>query len=305
MLERIGAFIGGILITLGSWFLPHTPAYIPNLGAAVTSTELSDTINTFRTNTNDNLTRINQALSSSTSTDPGHKHSTSTITGTFGIAAGGTATTTYTYGVAIASGTQPFSTIAPGTTNNILQSNGTAWISSSFNGGGFPTTTISQLCESTLAAATNTITCSGFAARNRLTFYLYSPGLSSANGAFSMFFNNDMSNKYGYRGSWNNGTQTSSASSTNIAVLVPPANFGGAFSSWGTIENYGGQQKFVSVHSTSATTTANSILPDSHEIFGQYSSTTPQITTVSVITNAGTNGNFTPSTTLTIYGAWQ
>jgi len=74
-------------------------------------------------------TSLDYILRSATSSDPGHKHTTSTVTGTFGVAAGGTATSTYTYGVVVASGTQAFTTIAPGANGQLLTSNGVSWAS--------------------------------------------------------------------------------------------------------------------------------------------------------------------------------
>jgi hypothetical protein len=64
------------------------------LGASVSSTELSDTINTFRTNVNGSLIRINDELVNSTSVDPGHLHTTGGVSGTIAVANGGTGTST-------------------------------------------------------------------------------------------------------------------------------------------------------------------------------------------------------------------
>ena len=60
-----------------------------NLGASASTTQLTDTIGTFRNNVNGSLERINSALSDTTSTDPGHVHTSSAVSGTIAIAQGG------------------------------------------------------------------------------------------------------------------------------------------------------------------------------------------------------------------------
>ena len=53
-----------------------------NLGATVLETQLSDTLGTFRTNVNTSLANLNEAISATTSSDPGHTHSvSSSLTG--------------------------------------------------------------------------------------------------------------------------------------------------------------------------------------------------------------------------------
>jgi hypothetical protein len=60
------------------------------------------------------------------------------VTGTLPIANGGTGGTTYTANnVLLGNGTSAFQVVAPGTTGNILTSNGTTWTSSAPAGGGF------------------------------------------------------------------------------------------------------------------------------------------------------------------------
>ncbi len=66
------------------------------LGAAILQTELTDTINTFRTNTNTSLTLINAQLTDATSSNPGHFHELTNVSasGTLPINKGGVGTTT-------------------------------------------------------------------------------------------------------------------------------------------------------------------------------------------------------------------
>jgi hypothetical protein len=296
--------IGALLIALGSWLSPgHVTAPDPLGAAVVTSTQLSDTINTFRTNVNGSLDSLYHALSDTTSTDPGHKHSTSTITGTFGVAAGGTGTSTYVYGVPIASGTQPFSTIAPGTANNVLQSNGTAWISSSFNGGGFPTTTISQIGETVLSSPSTTVRVS-FPARQRLWIDFYSPSLTATTQQFNLTFNDDASTTYGYRTSLNNAADTVATGQTVIS-LSPYANTAQSMSFTGQVENISGFPHVVTIRQTVASSSpagTNTYIPDRYETVGVYGSTS-QITSVKM--TAVNTGSWATSTTFTVYGSWQ
>jgi len=108
------------------------------LGVSVSSTLISDTIGTFRTNVNGSLERINASLSDSTSTDPGHKHTTSTITGiTYlkPISEGGTANTTFTKGLVTASGTDAMSSLAVNSNGSIPIASGTAWVANTLTAG--------------------------------------------------------------------------------------------------------------------------------------------------------------------------
>jgi len=91
------------------------------LGATILQTEITDTIGTFRTNVNTSITNLNNALSNTTSTNPGHLHTTSTITGiTYlkPISEGGTGLT------------------SSGNSGNVLTSNGSNWISAESVSGG-------------------------------------------------------------------------------------------------------------------------------------------------------------------------
>jgi hypothetical protein len=57
---------------------------------------------------------------------------TLTLTGTLGVQGGGTGTTSLTSGaVLLGAGTSAVTTVSPGTTNNVLTSNGSAWVSQS------------------------------------------------------------------------------------------------------------------------------------------------------------------------------
>lgn len=81
-------------------------------------------------------TSISYKLTSATSSDPGHKHTTSTVTGTFGVAAGGTGTSSLTANnVLLGNGTSAVQFVAPGTSGNVLQSNGTTWSSAAITTG--------------------------------------------------------------------------------------------------------------------------------------------------------------------------
>lgn len=67
------------------------------LGATILTTDLSNTLNTLRTNVNTSLTNLNAQLTDSTSSDPGHIHTTSSVNGfgsTTPISRGGTGTST-------------------------------------------------------------------------------------------------------------------------------------------------------------------------------------------------------------------
>ena len=67
---------------------------VTTLLGTVSTTQLTDTINTFRTNVNGDLFNLNADLRYTTTTDPGHKHTTSTTTGVFSGTNGGIGTTT-------------------------------------------------------------------------------------------------------------------------------------------------------------------------------------------------------------------
>lgn len=99
--------------------------------ATITQTGLSDTIGTLRTNTNANDVALNEQLTSTTSSDPGHVHTASGVSGTISVAKGGSGTSTFVKGVLTASGTEAFGIVAPGTSGNFLKSDGTSWVSSS------------------------------------------------------------------------------------------------------------------------------------------------------------------------------
>lgn len=74
------------------------------------------------------LNATNAALTNVSSTNIAASGSV-TVGTPIGVSSGGTATSSFNYGVVTASGTQPFNTIAPGTSGNILTSNGSAWVS--------------------------------------------------------------------------------------------------------------------------------------------------------------------------------
>lgn len=65
--------------------------------------------------------------------------SAGSLASTLGVAGGGTgATTLASNNVLLGNGTSALQTIAPGTSGNVLRSNGTTWQSSSIPAGGFP-----------------------------------------------------------------------------------------------------------------------------------------------------------------------
>jgi hypothetical protein len=65
---------------------------------------------------------------------------TTQVTGTLPVANGGTGGTTFTANnVLLGNGTSAFQSVAPGTTGNVLTSNGTTWTSAAPSGGGITT----------------------------------------------------------------------------------------------------------------------------------------------------------------------
>lgn len=86
--EVFGVLLIGAVLVLSTFLYAEYGARKEiNLGMV---TELTDTINTFRTNVN----ATDQALRSTTSTDPGHLHTTSSISGVFKMTNGGLGTST-------------------------------------------------------------------------------------------------------------------------------------------------------------------------------------------------------------------
>ena len=131
-----GAVLAGSFVWLTHYYdkkIDEVSRAVKPLGATVLSTDLSDTINTFRTNVNTSLTNINNQITSTTSTDPGHFHSlTVSVTGTLPIESGGTETTSLTANnVILGNGTSSVQFVAPGSLGNRLTSDGTTWIASS------------------------------------------------------------------------------------------------------------------------------------------------------------------------------
>lgn len=149
---------GTITTTSGFNFPTSTPTF--NDGDVINAGDFNNLFSWVGTRTSTNTDSLAYKLISPTSTNPGHKHTTASVSGTIAIAQGGTntstvatgtvvsngvtfssenplsigkggtATATYTYGVVVGSSTNPFTTIAPGTLDNVLTSNGSAWVSS-------------------------------------------------------------------------------------------------------------------------------------------------------------------------------
>lgn len=78
--KNIALFVSvALLFTAIGFFAKQTAG--ERLGATYYTTQLTDTINIFRTNVNSSLDNINAQLVGSTSTDPGHKHTSSSLSG--------------------------------------------------------------------------------------------------------------------------------------------------------------------------------------------------------------------------------
>jgi len=110
-----------------------------NLGATISQTQLTDTINIFRTNVNSSLTNINDALSNATSGNPGHYHTLSndaSATGTLPINKGGTNnSSSFNKGLVMASGTDAFSSLQTNGVGSIPIASGTAWVANTLTAG--------------------------------------------------------------------------------------------------------------------------------------------------------------------------
>lgn len=87
---------------------------------------------------------------------------TLTLAGTLVVANGGTGATTLTSGaVIVGNGTSAVSSVSPGTTGNVLTSNGSAWVSQAGGGGGVTTITFGSTGLTPATATNGAVTVSG------------------------------------------------------------------------------------------------------------------------------------------------
>ena len=240
-----------------------------SLGATITQTELSNTINTFRTNTNTNLNNLNAQLTDSTSSDPGHTHTASAVSGTISIAKGGTATTTFDKGLVTASGTDAFDSLSANGDGSVPIASGTGWVANTLTAGSNVTITNTpggislsvpgassfQFVTSTILTTNQTIiTATSTVARRFYKVYLYAGTLSPASGIYmrlgdsgdtnvsSTFVGNKNFNSATFGGSEDttgpggNTLRVMVAGSASSTIMADISNFNGAsknYFSWG------------------------------------------------------------------------
>ena len=142
-------FLGAISFTSG--YAYPTSSYSFSDNDIINSGDFNNIIDYLGTRTSTNTLAVSYLLRNASSIDPGHLHSTAsttfratnvsstnvsstnaTFTNPISVNSGGTNASSgaLSYGVVIASSTNAFSTVAPSTLDNVLTSNGSAWVSS-------------------------------------------------------------------------------------------------------------------------------------------------------------------------------
>ncbi|MAH46242.1 hypothetical protein CMI37_10455 [Candidatus Pacearchaeota archaeon] len=267
------------------------------LGASVSSTELSDTINTFRTNVNGSLTRINDDVVNATSVDPGHLHTTAGVSGTIAIADGGTGTSTppsENGQVLISSGTDAWiiAALTAGDGISITSSSGAITITNAASV--TATTTRTLLASSTLVQAEASVSSTVAATDNMLV--VLNLGRKSAPGINRMRFNDSSVTEYATK-FYENATEDSGANQSGIHMN---RDLGGAITtSTYAVEVFWANSsldKRVVFNGTIAS--SSSAAPDFVNGGGIQSTTTP-VTSIQV--HAG-GGNFPVGSSIKVYG---
>lgn len=104
--------------------------------------------------------------------------------------------------------------VAPGTSGNVLTSNGTDWTSAAPAGGGEWT----QLANVVLGSAANSISSGTITAKQYIKVVLISPGTNST-AWLGMRFNGDTGNNYNYRQTVSSGSSIITTSTSNSANI--------------------------------------------------------------------------------------
>lgn len=200
-------------------------------------------------------------------------------TGTLPVNRGGTATTTYIYGVVIASSTNAFTTVSPGSNGNVLTSNGSAWTSAA-GAAVAGTTTQIQYNEGGVLAATSTFTFTSSTQQLLLNDASSSVSIgrayvgSSLNSTSSTFYYTGTVQSFdipsnvtsvimqviGARGNSSAGTPGNGGSASGTLAVTPGTRYyfgvGGSDGFGGGAANRGGGRSWIGTASAFSTSTA-------------------------------------------------
>src|SRR5437879_7241850 len=151
------------------------------------------------------------------------------------------------------------------------------------------------LGSTTLTAANATISVKGITVRKYLIILIYS--LETATLIVDLRFNNDSGNNYAYRNS-NNGAADTTTVSTSAIALNATSPVPSLFRIF--VVNRSTQEKLVILHHIDQNTAGAANAPNRDETVGKWANTSAQITEVDVVASTST---FASGTTLAVYGS--
>ena len=154
-----------------------------------------------------------------------------------------------------------------------------------------------RLVSTSADGNSTTLTTSAFTAKDNLHVIIYAR--SAVAGNYQVRFNSDSGSNYATRRSYDGGSDSALTSQTKIISYSATS----ALSSHITMDIYNeaAKEKLVIGKSVENSTTGVNTAPNRVEIAAKWANTSDQITTITVLTNSGSN--LTSDSFITVYGA--
>lgn len=138
-----------------------------------------------------------------------------TLSGTLGVAGGGTGATTLTSGaVLIGAGTSAVSSVSPGTSGNVLASNGTAWVSQAISSG-----------VTSFNTRTGVVTLTSSDVTTALTYTPVQPNGTGATGTWNIGISGNAATATSASSATSAGTATTASTATTANALNTSNNY--------------------------------------------------------------------------------